>query len=84
MEPETYTVIAWTETLRVWNGEPFAADLGRLPKFVSVEKPFALVWSRGDEKEAAKRYAATMDNNPKVFLLTTEYPLEMARTLILK
>jgi hypothetical protein len=54
-------VVAWTETVSVWDGEAFAADLGRHPRLVEQVQPKACIWLNcGTEEDVqkAKSYAA--------------------------
>lgn len=48
-------VIAWTETVSVWDGEPFAHDLGRPARFVEQTAAKACVWlADGDDTDVEK------------------------------
>jgi hypothetical protein len=81
-------VIAWAESEMIWDGESFAADLGKAPKFVEVVKPKAMVWLlEGNEEDLQKAQDYASGNVPgsKVFAYATSEvkPLERARREIL-
>ena len=80
-------VIAWTQEVWAWNGEPFATDLGHRPKTVLKLEPLAAMWLRegsASDLENAKRYVSNMENG-RVFEFDDHAdPLVEARARIMK
>lgn len=75
-------VIAWAMSERVWDGEPYRADLGERPGLVDVVTPRAAVWlnsgSRADF-EKAKAYAAEEGEGRVVFVYPENEPDPIGR-----
>lgn len=79
-------VIAWTETIMIHDGEPWAADLGERPGMVEQVKPNALVWINKGTAEhlaSAQKYAAVEGYQVITYDSTEKDPLNRARRDIL-
>lgn len=69
-------VIAWTETATVWDGEPFAADLGASPNMVERVDAKAVTWLlEGTQADVtrAKAHARTLCATARVFTFKVEH-----------
>lgn len=81
-------VVGWLTVEQVWDGEPFAVDLGRLPKMVETRKANACVWllngTQGDERKA-RAYITKEHASGRVFTFPAgeKTPLEKARAALL-
>lgn len=92
MSKETKTiVVAWTVESRVFDGRPFAADLGARPGLKTIREGRACIWrNRGSEADVVKARAYAETENTKrgegegpilVFIYPTseKEPLDRAR-----
>jgi hypothetical protein len=78
-------VLAWTVEDRVWDGEPYARDLGAAPGWKTVQRPLACVWlNKGTEADMAKAKAHAAQEGAQVLTFPegTEDPLGLAREVI--
>lgn len=83
-------VIARAEDDVVWDGQPFASDLGQRPKFVPTRRAVAMVWvteREGDdvalERQKAAAFAAKDGYAVFEFPADEPDPLGKARAAVL-
>lgn len=79
-------VIGWVVEEMKWNGEAFAVDLGRSPKFVMTMVPKVCMWlNDGSHRdvEKAQKYVERDIENGRVFTFHgVSDPLGEARTIL--
>lgn len=79
-------VIGWVVEEMKWNGEAFAVDLGRSPKFVKTMVSKACMWlndgSHRDVEKAQKYVESDVENGRVFTFYGVSDPLGEARALL--
>lgn len=72
--PEGWVMQAWITSESKWDGEPYAADLGRQPNMIDVTVPHAVTWSRDTRPAMVSRAVLNLSDQGYKFVRVFVYP----------
>ncbi len=83
---DSMIVLAWSEVVKVHDGEPWASDLGQRPTFIPKVIANAVVWCRTQipgDLERARSHADSLSATLYFFSQNDTDPLARARKKVL-